>query len=59
MRKSFGFQRLNGFNREAWEEIVNEALNEELEEIPFKLFWFRCRQASSQSRRAKRPLLPT
>ena len=38
MRKSFGFQRLNGFNREAWEEIVNEALNEELEEIPFKLF---------------------
>jgi 23S rRNA G2445 N2-methylase RlmL len=39
-RKSFGFQRLNNFQKEVWEDIVSEALAEELEELPFKMYGY-------------------
>ena len=40
MRKSFGFQKLNGFQKDVWENIVSEALAEEREELPFKLYGY-------------------
>lgn len=40
LRKSFAFQRLNGFQKAEWEKEVAAAAKEELEEIPFKLYGF-------------------
>ncbi len=40
LRKSFGFQRLNGFKRDEWEKVVSEAVAEEKSELPFKLYGF-------------------
>ncbi len=38
LRKGFGFQKLAGFQRDVWEAEVDAALNEELDEIPFKMY---------------------
>lgn len=38
LRKGFAFQKLAGFQRDVWEAEVDAALNEELDEIPFKMY---------------------
>ncbi len=40
LRQSFAFQRLNGFQKAEWEKEVADAANEELEEIPFKMYGY-------------------
>ncbi|MFM6930534.1 MAG: class I SAM-dependent RNA methyltransferase [Bdellovibrio sp.] len=39
-RKRFGFQNLLNFEKEAWENVVQEALDAEKEEIDFKFYGF-------------------
>jgi 23S rRNA G2445 N2-methylase RlmL len=40
LRKGFAFQKLGGFQRDVWEAEVDAALNEELDEIPFKMYGY-------------------
>ncbi len=40
LRKGFAFQKLAGFQRDVWEAEVDAALNEELDEIPFKMYGY-------------------
>ncbi len=40
LRKGFGFQKLLGFQREAWEAEVDAALEGELDELPFKMYGY-------------------
>lgn len=37
-RKRFGFMRLQRFDRAAWDRVVEEALSEEKEELPFMFY---------------------
>jgi putative N6-adenine-specific DNA methylase len=37
-RKEFGFQHLAGYQEEAWQKVLEEALDQELEELPFKFY---------------------
>lgn len=39
-RKKFGFQNWLNFEKSAWEKVVQDALDAEKEEIPFKLYGF-------------------
>lgn len=39
-RKRFGFQNLLNFDKEAWDNVVQEALDAEKEEIDFKFYGF-------------------
>jgi 23S rRNA G2445 N2-methylase RlmL len=39
-RKGFGFQRWLNFEKEAWEKLVDEAMDQELDELPFKLYGY-------------------
>lgn len=39
-RKRFGFQNWLGFDKEAWENVVQEAMDAEKEELPFKFYGF-------------------
>lgn len=39
-RKRFGFQKWLNFDKEAWENLVQEAMDQELEDLPFKLYGF-------------------
>jgi putative N6-adenine-specific DNA methylase len=40
LRKSFAFQRLNGFQKAEWEKEVAAAAAEELDELPFKMYGY-------------------
>lgn len=40
MRKRFGFMNLNGFDAEAWSNIVDEAASQEKEELDFAFYGF-------------------
>jgi 23S rRNA G2445 N2-methylase RlmL len=40
LRKGFGFQKLLGFQREAWEAEVDAALADELDTLPFKMYGY-------------------
>ncbi|HEX4922492.1 MAG TPA: THUMP domain-containing protein [Bdellovibrionales bacterium] len=40
LRKSFAFQRMKGFQADAWDEVVNEAAEREKTELGFKLYGF-------------------
>lgn len=40
LRKGFGFQKLAGFQRDVWEAEVDAALDEELDELPFKMYGY-------------------
>lgn len=40
LRKQFAFQKLSGFQKAEWEREVSEAISEEKQELPFKLFGF-------------------
>ena len=40
LRRGFGFQKLKGFQKAEWEREVDEALAEELQEIPFKMYGY-------------------
>ncbi|MES2966050.1 MAG: THUMP domain-containing protein [Bdellovibrionota bacterium] len=40
LRQRFAFQRLNGFKKAEWEKEVAAAADEELQEIPFKMYGF-------------------
>lgn len=39
-RKTFGFMKLQNFEREAWDRLVEEAIAAEKEEIPFEFFGY-------------------
>ncbi len=39
-RKKFGFQNWLSYDKEAWERVVQEAMDAEKEELPFKLYGF-------------------
>lgn len=39
-RKRFGFQNWLSFEKEAWEKVVQEALDNEKEELPFKFYGY-------------------
>ncbi len=39
-RKSFGFQNWKNFDEEAWDKILDEAINAEKEELDFKFYAF-------------------
>lgn len=39
-RKRFGFQRWLNYDQQAWENLVQEAMDQELEDLPFKLYGF-------------------
>lgn len=39
-RKQFGFEKLIGFQPDAWEKIIEEASNQELSELPFKFYGY-------------------
>jgi putative N6-adenine-specific DNA methylase len=38
LRNRFGFMSLKGFNKQEWEELVDEAINAEVPELPFKFY---------------------
>lgn len=40
LRKRFAFQKFKGFQKEVWEREVSEAISEEKEELPFKLYGY-------------------
>ena len=40
LRRKFGFMELNGFDKQAWEKVVNEAMEEELSDLPFKFYGY-------------------
>jgi len=39
-RKRFGFQRWLNFDKQAWENLVQEAMDQELEDLDFKLYGY-------------------
>lgn len=39
-RRRFGFQNLKGFQREAWERVVEDVLSQEKSELPFRFYAF-------------------
>lgn len=39
-RKRFGFMSLQDFNEEAWEEVIQEAIDQEKEELDFKFYGY-------------------
>jgi putative N6-adenine-specific DNA methylase len=39
-RREFGFQKIKSFNEEAWKKVLDEAIAEEVEELPFKFYGF-------------------
>ena len=38
LRNRFGFMSLKNFNREEWDQLVDEAINAELTELPFQFY---------------------
>ena len=38
LRKRFGFMTLKGFDPEVWSKVVDDAISEELEELPFQFY---------------------
>jgi len=38
LRKRFGFMKLNGFEQEKWDQLVDEALTNEKQELDFKFY---------------------
>lgn len=39
-RRQFGFERLIGFQQEAWDRVLEEAASQELTELPFKFYGY-------------------
>lgn len=39
-RKGFGFQRWLNYDKAVWENLVDEAMDQELEDLPFKLYGY-------------------
>lgn len=39
-RREFGFQRFKSFNEEAWNTVLDEAVAEEVEDVPFKFYGY-------------------
>lgn len=39
-RKRFGFQSWLNYDKEAWENLVQEAMDQEIEELPFKFYGY-------------------
>lgn len=39
-RRGFGFQRWLNYDKAAWEKLVQEAMDQELDDLPFKLYGF-------------------
>ncbi|MBK9323705.1 MAG: RNA methyltransferase [Bdellovibrionaceae bacterium] len=39
-RKGFGFQRWLNYDKAVWEKLVDEAMDQELEDLPFKLYGY-------------------
>ncbi len=39
-RKRFGFQRWLNYEKAVWEKLVDEAMDQELEDLPFKLYGY-------------------
>ncbi len=52
LRKGFLFQKLAGFQRDVWEAEVDAALNEELDEIPFKMYGYDLDRAALKAAQA-------
>jgi 23S rRNA G2445 N2-methylase RlmL len=40
LRKKFGFMRLKGFDQEKWEKLVDEAIEQEQQDLPFKMYGY-------------------
>lgn len=52
LRKRFGFQRMKGFNREAWDRVVEEALDQEKRDVQLQIYAFdREREAVQAARK--------
>lgn len=56
-RKRFGFETLKGFDKEKWNSILEEAADEEIEDLPFKFYGYdidgdSLRKAKANARRA-------
>lgn len=39
-RRQFGFQKFKGFNEDAWKTVLESAIEEESEELPFKFYGY-------------------